>query len=268
MATLLDHYRVLGVGESAGMAEVTSSYKKLCMKYHPDVSSSPESEEMMKKINIAYSVIREKQRREAAYRKQPGSSGSTGRYNGTYSRASRTGARKTEENKEKEAEKLFDEYLRGLCLKYNMLSMYGMYKAVSRELYRQKRYGGALTFASISVNTEGADKTGDEELARLAAGVINGMLRETDIAAYADDGVFAILFVELKKKNAVDVISRLVKKILGSAGAKLAGLAVIRFEYESWSGSGSENIERINRVLKKFGKELSVLDNSRCHPER
>ena len=66
--SLLEHYRVLGISVGAGMAEVAASYKRLCRIHHPDVSSDPESEEIMKRINVAYTALREKLRREASCR--------------------------------------------------------------------------------------------------------------------------------------------------------------------------------------------------------
>jgi len=70
MTSLLEHYKVLGINVGAGIADVTSSYKRLCRIYHPDVNDDPESAELMKRINIAYSVLREKLRREAAFRER------------------------------------------------------------------------------------------------------------------------------------------------------------------------------------------------------
>ena len=68
MSNLLESYRVLGVKVGAGMADVTTSYRQLCRTYHPDVTDDPSAEELMKQINIAYTVLREKFKRESAFR--------------------------------------------------------------------------------------------------------------------------------------------------------------------------------------------------------
>ena len=390
MPTLYDHYKVLGVSYGAGIADVTASYKRLCRIYHPDVNSDPESEELMKRINIAYSVLRDKLRREAAVRERAAYYRTTKRYSDPDTQATWSDARKANAEAEKGAytviheyfkainsfdypgayeylssydkrrisresfikwresvarlfpmrefkvessstaavvtfnnektlnarkfmvmvteedladntvnsgdvEKLvisengewriflgyrnvaeltrefderfrnglkrdvakqFDEYYAGLCPEYNMFSLAGMRKAVSREMYRQKRFGGTLTFAAISVSDGSARGSGQEELQRSAAKTINNSLRETDVPAYAGDGVFVILFVELKRKNAEEVVSRLSKKIRGGAGVRLGGDADIEYAFETWSGGGFADFDSMNKVLKKFYKKL------------
>ena len=390
MTSILEHYRVLGVNMGAGIADVTSSYKRLCRKYHPDVNDDPGSEELMKRINIAYAVLREKLIREAAFRERTPYSRPVRRYAGTETRANNATTRKAGAESEREAfsvleryfksicacdytgayaclssydkrsisrasfiewrksvarlypirafkitgglqvatvsfndgrtfsarryriavtegstsdestqsgtvEKLvinenglwrvflgyrgvseltrtfeeryeakrkrdvtkrWEEYYAGICPEYDMLSLMGMRKAVSHEIYRQKRFGGMLTFAAISVKAGGSQEAGQEELLRSAAGTICGTLRETDIPAYAGDGVFAILFVELRKKNVEEIVSRLIEKIRKNAGAQLGGRAVIEYAYESWPGHGGADEDSVNKVLKKFRKKV------------
>ena len=418
--SLLEHYRTLGLEVGAGIADVTSSYKKLCLIYHPDVSKNPASEEQMKKINIAYNVLREKLRREAAFRERQANARTARRYNGTVTRdvgSPGTGARDsgahggagardpgargargagardagvrgaqcadadreaysvlnryfkairefdysiaynclsnfdkrqitresfiewrksvarlytmrdfkispgfaeatvswgegktvsarkfkvavTEEDLSSDSAKLGDleklvidengvwrvflgyrgvgeltqafderfetkrkseiakrweEYYSGLHPEYNMLSLTGMRKTVSREIYRQRRFGGALTFAAFSVRASG---NGQDELLRTAARTICGALRETDTPAYAGDGVFAILFIELRKKNAQDIIGRLADKIRKNAGQQLGARAFIEYEFETWSGNSCADLEALNKILKKFRKKM------------
>ena len=392
MTTILDHYKILGVSVGAGIADVTSSYKRLCRIYHPDVNSDPESEELMKRINIAYTVLRDKLKREAAFRERAAYTRPVRRYtyagqetragvyeayrasmaseketfsvihdyfkaigaydySGAYDylstydkrRISRDSfiewrasvsrlfpmreftvesgstaatvtfnddktlqARKyrvvvTEEDltekttssgyveklvvsengawrvflgyrnvneltqafderyeavRKRDIAKRFEEYYSELHPEYNMFSLAGMRKAVSREVYRQKRFGGTLTFAAISVKAGGLHESGREELLRSVAGTINSSLRETDIPAYTGDGVFAILFVELKKKNAEEIVNRLTKKIRGGAGLRLGGQADIEYTFESWTEAGFTDTDAPNRVLKKFNKKI------------
>jgi len=397
MGSILEHYKVLGVNYGACIADVTSSYKRLCRIYHPDVNNDPRSEELMKRINIAYTVLRDKLRREAIFRERQQYTRSPRRYGSadsrTYGNDSRTYstsayvasaeaekmassvlqgyfkaisafdytgaytylsiydkkfipresfvawresvarvypmrdfkitgglsvatvafndgksmyARRfrvtvTEEDyaqgelRSGDVEKLvifenglwkiflgysgvgeltraFDErfeikikrdvakywkeYYDELYPEFNMLSLTGMRKAAKRELYRQKRFGGTLTFAAISIRTNGMRAGGQEQLLRSAAKTISEALRETDIPAYAGDGIFAVLLVELRKKNADEIISRLTDKIRRNAGPQLSVRAEIDYAFGSWSGSGSVDMDALNKILKNFNKKM------------
>jgi len=399
MNSLLEHYKILGVSYGASIADVTSSYRRLCRIYHPDVNNDPKSEELMKKINIAFTTLRDKLRREAMFRERQAHTHSYAHahtraakrqentdtrvnyatdmrvagaeaekkafsvlqsyfkainafdYSGAYnylsacdrrliSRESFVEWRKsvarvfpmhefnitggmsvatvtfndgktlyarrfrvavTEEDLSKGAtnsdsvEKLviyehglwkvflgysgvgeltrafderyeiklkrdvakrWEEYFTGLCPEYNMLSLVGMQKAVSREIYRQQRFGGTLTFTVISIKAGGVRGVGQDQLLRSAAKTIAGALRETDIPAYADDGVFAILLVELRKKNADEIIKRLIEKIRRNAGLQLGTRADIEYSFGSWSGCGSADIDALNKILKKYHKKM------------
>src|SRR5690625_6917679 len=62
MAT--DHYEVLGVSRSAGSSEIKAAYRKLAMKYHPDRNRGDvQAEETFKRINEAYAVISDDEKR-------------------------------------------------------------------------------------------------------------------------------------------------------------------------------------------------------------
>ena len=176
-------------------------------------------------------------------------------YRGLYE-LTRTFDERFEAGRKRDYAKRFEEYYDSLNPEYNMLSLSGMRKAASREMYRQKRYGGTLTFAVISVKASGARAAAYDELLRSAAGTINGALRETDIPAYVGDGVFAILFVELKKKNAEEIVGGLTDKIRSNAGTKLGDLPNIEYTYASWSGGSFADMNELNKVLGKFSKKL------------
>ena len=420
MTSILEHYKVLGVTFGAGIADITSSYKQLCRTYHPDLNDDPESEEQMKRINIAYAVLREKFVRDASVRerqtysrpvKRYAAPDARGRgadadtrgegaeagdenakqraenaeqraenakqraenaeaekeafsvindyfmlinvcdYSGAYDRLSSydkrhitresfiqwrksvarlyplrdfevTGglqaasvtlkdgrtfnARRfhvavTEENyagdparqdsleklvireysswkvflgykgvsglirsfderyenkRKQDAAKRWEEYCSGLSAEYNMLNLSGMRKAALHEIYRQRRFGGALSFAAISIKAGGQAETGLEELLRSSAKTITGALRETDVPAYIGDGVFAIMFVGLHKKNIDEIVGRLAGNIRKNAGVRLGGQADIEYAFESWPGYSPADIDGLNRVLKKFLKKV------------
>lgn len=55
---MTDYYETLGVAKGASKEEIKKAYKKLAKKYHPDLNKdNPESTEKFKKINEAYSVL-------------------------------------------------------------------------------------------------------------------------------------------------------------------------------------------------------------------
>ncbi len=52
-----DYYAVLGVDSAASDAEITKAYRRLARKYHPDVNSSEEAEDMFREVSEAYDVL-------------------------------------------------------------------------------------------------------------------------------------------------------------------------------------------------------------------
>jgi tetratricopeptide (TPR) repeat protein len=66
-ATHIDYYAVLGVGKSATATQITRAYKLMVREWHPDrfpdVHKKKEAEETMKKVNMAYDVLRDPRKR-------------------------------------------------------------------------------------------------------------------------------------------------------------------------------------------------------------
>lgn len=58
-----DYYRILGIREDADKKTVKKAYKKLALKYHPDVNKTREAERKFKKINEAYSILSDDEKR-------------------------------------------------------------------------------------------------------------------------------------------------------------------------------------------------------------
>lgn len=62
----LTYYDLLEVSPKASQAVISSAYRTLCQKYHPDKNSGNAAfSEMMTRINVAYSVLSDTTKRQA-----------------------------------------------------------------------------------------------------------------------------------------------------------------------------------------------------------
>ena len=61
MAT--NYYETLGVDKNASDDEIKSAYRRMAKKYHPDINKAPDAAEQFKKVNEAYEVLSDKQKR-------------------------------------------------------------------------------------------------------------------------------------------------------------------------------------------------------------
>ena len=52
-----DYYKLLQVEKDAPKADIKVAYHKMSLMYHPDKTQDPRTEEMMKKLNEAKSVL-------------------------------------------------------------------------------------------------------------------------------------------------------------------------------------------------------------------
>lgn len=59
-----NYYSILGVEKTATADDLKKAYRKLAMKYHPDVNKSADAEEKMKDINVAYETLSDPQKRQ------------------------------------------------------------------------------------------------------------------------------------------------------------------------------------------------------------
>jgi molecular chaperone DnaJ len=57
MSKKRDYYEVLGINKSSTQDEIKKAFRKLAMKYHPDVNKEKGAEEKFKEINEAYEVL-------------------------------------------------------------------------------------------------------------------------------------------------------------------------------------------------------------------
>jgi molecular chaperone DnaJ len=63
MSEKRDYYDTLGVDKGADDKEIKKAYRKLAMKYHPDVSEEEEATEKFKEISEAYAVLSDTEKR-------------------------------------------------------------------------------------------------------------------------------------------------------------------------------------------------------------
>ena len=63
MEDIKNYYSLLQIGKTAGDKEIKKAYRELALKYHPDLNQSPDGEEKFKKLNEAYSVLSDPEKR-------------------------------------------------------------------------------------------------------------------------------------------------------------------------------------------------------------
>jgi ferredoxin len=62
---IYEYYRILRISEDASLVEIKNAYRALVKKYHPDRNSDKKHDsEMIKKINIAFEVLADKNKRK------------------------------------------------------------------------------------------------------------------------------------------------------------------------------------------------------------
>lgn len=59
-----DYYHILQVHHDAEHEVIEGAYKRLCKKYHPDINNNAQAESKIKKINAAYEVLKDKEKRK------------------------------------------------------------------------------------------------------------------------------------------------------------------------------------------------------------
>jgi len=65
MSTKRDYYEVLGLTQTSTADDIKKAYRKLAMKYHPDLNKEQSAEEQFKEVTEAYEVLSDQQKRSA-----------------------------------------------------------------------------------------------------------------------------------------------------------------------------------------------------------
>ena len=86
-----DYYYILGVGRSAEAAEIKKAYRKLAMKYHPDVNKDAGAAERFGQVQEAYDILSDPKKRQlydkfghAGVQAEQGPSGAGGPFGGGF----------------------------------------------------------------------------------------------------------------------------------------------------------------------------------------
>lgn len=58
-----DYYKILGVPRDASEKQIKQAYRQLARQYHPDLNDSPHAEDQIKRINEAYTVLSDAEKR-------------------------------------------------------------------------------------------------------------------------------------------------------------------------------------------------------------
>lgn len=139
--------------------------------------------------------------------------------------------------KQNEMSRRWEEYCRQTCREIDMLSMEGLFREARRELYRCRRYGQVMTVACYNVAPRlGASEEEMADIVASCAKTLNKALRVTDIPAYIGNGLFVVLFVELKKRSAGTIVNRMAEKMQKEAWSALGIAVTPRWAWAPYEG--------------------------------
>ncbi|OGV77374.1 MAG: molecular chaperone DnaJ [Methylotenera sp. RIFCSPLOWO2_02_FULL_45_14] len=60
-----DYYAILGIAANATLAEIKTTYRKMASQYHPDKNASSEAPAKFRKVQEAYEVLSDVDKRKA-----------------------------------------------------------------------------------------------------------------------------------------------------------------------------------------------------------
>lgn len=148
------------------------------------------------------------------------------------------------EQEQGEMEKLWQSYCLNHCRELDMLSRAGFIDSSAREIYRYKRYKQPITAALFSIKPamDAAGEADSLTILEWAAAALRMHLREIDLVAYLGDGVFAVLFVELKKRFCQAIVSRTADFIQSKLEERNVTKSAVRFCYDMYNGGSMDDL--------------------------
>lgn len=66
-----DYYALLEIGSEATLDEIKAAYRKMALKYHPDINKDPEANSIFKRMNEAFYTLNSVERRAIYDLKRP-----------------------------------------------------------------------------------------------------------------------------------------------------------------------------------------------------
>jgi hypothetical protein len=153
-----------------------------------------------------------------------------------------------------EKEKLWEDNQKNHCRELNLLSLSGLSKEAERELYRYKRYHQPVLLAFYRIRPPlgfSAERMAADVL-ESASKTIRAALRQTDLPAYIDQAVFAVVYAPLKKKYAKKVTRRMMERIKANAYLDLKLDIDVECAYIPYTGGTLKSY--IDGFSEKFSK--------------
>jgi GGDEF domain-containing protein len=127
-----------------------------------------------------------------------------------------------------------------------LLTRAGLLWAAQPELYRAQRYKRPLTVALLRLRPARPQAKLSALCLEAAAQALQGSLRLTDIPAHLGNGLFAVLFFELKKRHATLIVKRALQKAGQGARAYSKEAISAACACELYSGGSLEGyLERL-----------------------
>uniref|UniRef100_A0A914N3N1 J domain-containing protein n=1 Tax=Meloidogyne incognita TaxID=6306 RepID=A0A914N3N1_MELIC len=85
MSSIPNHYETLKVPQNASAEQIKASYREIMLKYHPDKNppNDPVALEISKKLNVAYGILGNEQKRREYDKELHASSGTSSTSDGS-----------------------------------------------------------------------------------------------------------------------------------------------------------------------------------------
>lgn len=114
-----------------------------------------------------------------------------------------------------EMEKYWEQYCEDNCRQLGLLSLSGFIKKAGSELYGYSRYKQSLILVSFAVKplSSGWPDRVKLDILKTLSETLKSSIRSSDIPAYLGNGVFIVLFSQLKKRRARSITDRLIEKM-------------------------------------------------------